>query len=148
MDQYDNIFNWPAFIIGTVSLLLCLGLQGGTVAIVMKGLKPRIRAMSQQKRTVMAHFFFISSTTSLLLSHLLQIYILAEFLYRPGIITSMRNSILYAASTYTTVGFINDPLPLQWQLMTITMAVTGLFAFAWSTSILYAVSQEIYPAED
>ena len=148
MDATVDIINWPAMLIGCVALLLCIGMQGSTVALVMGKLKPKLRAMAVQKRAAMAHLLFFSSIVILLISHLYQIIIWSWFLYWPGILTNAHHAVLLAGSTYTTVGFANDTLPERWQLLEVIMAVTGLFAFAWSTSILYALSQQIYPNED
>ena len=123
-------------------------MQGSTVALVMGKLKPKLRALAAQNRSGMAHLLFFSSILILLMSHIVQILIWAAFLYWPGIMVNPHNAMLLAGSTYTTVGFANDTLPEQWQLLEVIMAVTGLFAFAWSTSIMYALSQQIYREED
>ena len=148
MDASPDILNGPAMLMGCAALLLCIGMQGTTVALVMGKLKPRLRAVALQKRTGMAHLLFFSSIVILLISHLAQIVIWALFLYWPGIMTNPHHAVLLAGSTYTTVGFANDTLPQKWQLLEVIMAVSGLFAFAWSTSDLYALSQQIYPNED
>lgn len=148
MDEPDNIFNLPALAIGSVALLLCLATQGGTVAFVMTVFKFRIRQVMKQGRNFAAHMFFFGAILTLLMSHLFQIWIWAQLLYQTGVIPNRHTSVLLSGSTYTTVGFANDTLPLQWQLLAVIMAVTGLFAFAWSTSIMYALSQLLYQSED
>ena len=40
-----------------------------------------------------------------------------------------------------------DPLPTQWQLLSIIMAVSGLFAFGWSTAVVFIISQALFPVE-
>lgn len=144
----DSIFNLPALLIGCSALLLCLAMQGSTVVLVMTVFKSRIRGMAGQNRNVAAHVFFFGAILILLVSHLVQISIWGWFVYLAGILPSSHSSMLLAGSTYTTVGFANDTLPFKWQLLAIIMAVTGLFAFAWSTSIMYALSQQLYRAED
>lgn len=143
----DNIFNLPALLIGSVALLLCVAAQGTTVAFVMSTFKSQIRWAVIQNRKLTAHALFYCAILALLLSHLLQIAIWAWLLHVAGIVTNPHTSILFSGSTYTTVGFANDTLPLQWQLLAIIMAVSGLFAFAWSTSIMYTLSQQLYPSE-
>lgn len=140
--------NAPAMLMGCAALLLCITVQGSTVALVMGQLKPRLRTLAARKRSGLAHLVFFSCIVILLISHLSQILIWAMFLYLPGIMSNPHHAVLMAGSTYTTVGFVNDTLTERWQLLAVIMAVTGLFAFAWSTSILYALSQQIYPAED
>jgi hypothetical protein len=83
----------------------------------------------------------------LLTSHLLQIYVWGLALNLYGVIDSLHKAMVYAGSTYTTVGFITDPLPTQWQLLSIIMAVSGLFAFGWSTAVVFIISQALFPVE-
>lgn len=135
-------------LIGCAALLICLAVQGSTVALVMGRLKPRLRALALQNRNGPAHLMFFASIIILLMSHLAQILIWSMVLYWPGILPNPHHAVLLAGSTYTTVGFANDTLPEKWQLLEVIMAVTGLFAFAWSTSIFYALSQQLYREED
>lgn len=148
MDSTPNIFNGPALVIGCAAMMLCLSMQGSTVVVVMTVFKSRIRSRVALGRNIAAHAFFFAAILTLLMSHLVQIYIWSWFLYLAGIIGNIHTAVLLAGSTYTTVGFATDNLPLQWQLLAVIMAVTGLFAFAWSTSIMYGLSQQLYRAED
>lgn len=148
MDPSHDIINGPSVILGCAALLLCLSVQGSTITLVMTLFKGKLRGLVAQQRSVVAHGVFFAAILVLLMSHLLQIYIWSLFIYFPGIVSSIHTAVLLAGSTYTTVGFYSDTLPLQWQLLEVTMAVTGLFAFAWSTSIMYALSQQLYRAED
>jgi hypothetical protein len=148
INDSTDIFNGPALAIGVGALLTCLTVQGGTVVLVMAQFKSRIRALVGEGRIVTAHVPFFAAIITLLMSHMVQIYIWAKFLYYPGIVPEIHQAVILAGSTYTTVGFATDNLPLQWQLLSVTMAVTGLFAFAWSTSSMYALSQQLYRSED
>lgn len=148
INDSQDIFNGPALAIGVSALLSCLTVQGGTVVMVMTTFKSRIRSLVAQGRIVTAHVPFFAAIITLLLSHMAQIYIWAKFLYYPGIVPDIHRAVILSGSTYTTVGFATDNLPLQWQLLSITMAVTGLFAFAWSTSVMYALSQQLYRVEN
>ena len=141
MDQPVDVLNAPALLTGCAALLFCIAVQGSTVALVMGKLKPKLRAVAVQNRSGVAHLLFFSCIVILLMSHLTQIMIWAAFLYLP------HHAVLLAGSTYTTVGFTNDTLPERWQLLEVIMAVSGLFAFAWSTSIFYGLSQQIYREE-
>lgn len=148
MNNAPDIFNGPALVVGCSAMLLCLLVQGGTVVLVMTQFKTRIRNLVFAKRNFTAHLMFFSAILILLMSHITQIYIWGLFLFMPGILDNIHQAMLLAGSTYTTVGFANDNLALQWQLLSVTMAITGLFAFAWSTSIMYGLSQQLYRVED
>lgn len=145
METPHDVLNWQAFAIGCVALIACIVTQGTTVMTVMTLFKPRIRAASAAHKRHTAHLFFFSAIICLLLSHIAQIYIWSLALWLPGIMTNLHLAILLAGSTYTTVGFANDTLALHWQLLAVIMAISGLFTFGWSTSIMYALSQQVYP---
>lgn len=148
MGAGPDVLNGPAFVLGSAALLACLLAQGTTVVTVMTVFKPRLRASVTGGNIVLAHVYFFSAIICLLLSHIVQIYVWSMALYLPGIMPNIHHAILFTGSTYTTVGFTDDTLPQQWQLLAVIMAMTGLFAFAWSTSIMYALSQQVYRAED
>lgn len=146
--ETQNVFNGPALMLGSAAMLVCLLIQGAAVVTVMTVLKPRIQALARQKRAVMSHLLFSAGILALLGSHLLQIFIWAKFLDAESLTSDVHRAIVFAGSTYTTVGFTADTLPQQWQLLAVIMAVTGLFAFAWSTSALYALLQRLYHTSD
>ena len=147
LNDSHEVFNGPSLAIGISALLSCLTVQGGAVVLVMIEFKKRIRSLVDQGRIVMAHAPFFAAIITLLMSHMVQIFIWARFLYYPGIVPDIHQAVILSGSTYTTVGFATDNLPIQWQLLSVIMAVTGLFAFAWSTSSMYALSQQLYRAE-
>jgi hypothetical protein len=45
---------------------------------------------------------------------------------------------LFAGSTYTTIGY-NDILPRGWGMLSPLIAISGLFSFGWSGSVLVDV---------
>ena len=84
---------------------------------------------------------------TILVSHLVQIYMWGSALNMFDIITNRHQAMVFAGSTYTTVGFVSDPLSVQWQLMTVIMAASGLFSFGWSTAVMFLLSQALFPSE-
>ena len=69
----------------------------------------------------------------------------------PSVVALLEQACARGGSSFFTSGidpgFANDTLPERWQLLEVIMAVNGLFAFAWSTSIFYGLSQQIYREE-
>ena len=51
-------------------------------------------------------------------------------------IHSFGTALWWAVVTVTTVGYGEDILPLGWKLLTTIIALSGMFAFAWTTSVL------------
>lgn len=143
----ENVFNMRALAVGCMLLPLCLIVQAAGAHIVTLHLKPLIGAMQSRRRHWIAQLFFLASAFILLASHLLQIYLWGQALYLAGAENNLHQALVFAGSTYTTVGFANDPLMLSWQLVTIIMATSGLFSFGWSTSVMFLLAQTLYPSQ-
>jgi hypothetical protein len=142
------VFNWPALALGGTTMLLCLVVQAGFVVTVMTASKAWIRTLVAEKKKVRAQAVFFLGILMLLLSHLAQIYIWGLSINMTGIVADKHSAIILAGSTYTTIGFVADPLPQQWQLLLVIMATSGFFGFGWSTSIMFNLSRFLYPMEN
>ncbi len=142
-----DIFNTPALLFGSLVMVVCLIVQGLAVVIVMNPVKSRIRRLVSQRSFIVAQCVFFGGAVILLLSHLAQIYAWGLSLNLTGILLNQHQAMLFAGSTYTTVGFVDDPLAQDWQLAAIIMATNGFFSFAWSTSAMFGLSRVLYPGE-
>lgn len=142
-----NVFNVAALLIGCFTMLLCIVIQAVFIHLATTRLQPKIVSYVKTDRRFAAQLAFLASALVLLFSHLLQIYIWGSAMYLAGVEENSHRAMVFAGSTYTTVGFANDPLPLGWQLVTIIMATSGLFSFGWSTSVMFLFSQALYPTE-
>lgn len=128
-------------------MLLCLIVQAMFVMLVTTQFKPGVRKLVNNKRWMMAQFVFLAAILLLLISHLVQIYIWGSTLNIFDIIPNQHQAMVFAGSTYTTVGFVTDPLTVHWQLMTVIMAASGFFSFGWSTAVMFLLSQALFPSE-
>lgn len=147
MPMQDYVYNPVAILSGTGIMLLCLVVQAFAVVIVMNGAKSRINTLVQRRHHLRAQAVFFVGAVALLASHLLQIFIWGLFLSYAGIIVNEHQAMLFGGSTYTTVGFVNDPLPTRWQITAIIMATNGFFSFAWSTTAMVRLSYQLYPLD-
>jgi amino acid transporter len=59
-----------------------------------------------------------------------------------GLIPSMRDSYYYVLESYTTLGGGNINLPDRWRLVGPIIAMSGLFTFGWTGSVLVNVMTE------
>ena len=73
---------------------------------------------------------------ALMITHVVEIGIWSCALYAAGLVDNLRRAIVFTGNTYTTVGYGEDILPLGWKLLTTIIALSGMFAFAWTTSVL------------
>ncbi len=144
----NYVFNAEALILGCITILLCLIVQALIVMLVTSKFKTSIRNLAKSDRWILAQIVFFAGILLLLISHLVQIYIWGLSLTTFDIIPNQHQAMVFAGSTYTTVGFVSDPLPVYWQLITVIMAASGLFSFGWSTAVMFLLSQALFPSEN
>jgi hypothetical protein len=141
------VFNIQALVLGCLMLVACVVIQASFVFLVVSKGKRSIKNLRRAENDFQAQGVFIACVLILLSSHLIQIYVWGYALHSYDIIANQHQAMVYAGSTYTTVGFITDPLPTQWQLLSVIMATSGLFTFGWSTAVMFILSQALFPAE-
>ena len=139
----QNIFNLEALSLAISLLILCILIHALFVFFVANRGRKEIVPAAEAGLTMKAHMFFIAYMLILLISHICQIFIWGVTIYIFDVIQNPHVAMVYAGSTYTTVGFMSDPIPNKWQLLSVFMAISGLFTFGWSTSIMFALSQTL-----
>ena len=147
MPLQDYVFNPVGVLVGTAVMLLCLFVQALAAGVVLRGIRSRITGLNLRGLHLRAQISFFVGAVVLIASHLFQIFIWGQFLYRGGLISDLHVAMLFAGSTYTTVGFVNDTLPIDWQVVVIIMATNGYFSFAWSTTAMIQLSQQLYTSQ-
>ncbi len=143
----NYVFNFDALILGCITIVLCLIVQALFVMLVTTKFKNGVSKLVSESRWVMAQSVFFAGILLLLISHLVQIYIWGLSLNLFDIIPNQHQAMVFAGSTYTTVGFVTDPLTDHWQLITVIMACSGFFSFGWSTAVMFLLSQALFPSE-
>ncbi len=75
-------------------------------------------------------------------THLVETLIWAVPIHRLGMIPDLRNAYYYVLESYTTLGEGAVSLPDQWQLIGPIIAMSGLFTFGWTGSVLVGIMTE------
>ncbi len=140
-----DVFNPAALLLGCFTMIVCLLFQAYIINLAINFV-PRIAAQLRGfDERIIAQFKFLLGALILVLTHIAQIYIWGTSLRLAGVIGDLNAAVIFAGSTYTTMSFVSDPLPPNWQLITIIMAASGLFSFGWSTSIMFVLAQRLFP---
>ncbi|MGE3873295.1 MAG: ion channel [Parvibaculaceae bacterium] len=74
--------------------------------------------------------------------HLIETLLWALPLYLADIIPGMRDCYYYVLESYTTLGEGNVVLPERWRLIGPIIAMSGLFTFGWTSSVLVSIMTE------
>ena len=76
---------------------------------------------------------------ALTLLHLVETLMWAVPLHLLGIVPNLRDSYYYVLESYTTLGEGNVSLPPDWRLIGPMIAMSGLFTFGWTGSVLVSI---------
>lgn len=96
----------------------------------------RSAAIMRQPARWRASLLICGVVFSLLALHSFEIWIWAAALVHSGLVAEWKAAGFFAASAFTTVGFGNDILPNEWRMLGPIIAISGLFTFGWSGSVL------------
>lgn len=79
----------------------------------------------------------------LVIIHLIETLLWTIPLLEFDIIPNFRNAYYYVLEAYTTLGEGNIALPDEWRLVGPVIAISGLFTFGWTASVLVYVMNEV-----
>ena len=131
MDQFTPIIE---IMLGTVPLLAALFVHG----IGMRVIEWRFANRRPEIRTTRlgSDIHFGTMILVMLMTHLIEIFIWGATLALVGAVPVFRDAFYYAAGTYTTLGYGEGTLPASWRLLGPMIAISGVFAFGWTTGVL------------
>lgn len=74
--------------------------------------------------------------------HFIETLLWAIPIYLMQLVPSMRDSYFYVLENYTTLGEGTVSLPDRWRLIGPIIAMSGLFTFGWTASVLVSIMTE------
>jgi hypothetical protein len=130
-------------VLGAVVLCLTLLLHGLGMTLVRKCHAVLVRL---RPSVPISHRPAFSVLILLMLAtHILEILLWAATLVLAGATANIQDASYYVAVTYTTLGYGENTLTANWRMVAPMIAISGLFAFGWTTSTLFNIVQEILP---
>jgi len=117
-------------------LMLIILIHATGVRAVTGHVANRSHAIMVRPRVWRADVLMASSVLMLLALHLTETCVWAASLVFGGLVPSWRAAGFFAGNTYTTVGYGAFVLPAGWEMMAPIIAISGLFTFGWSGSVL------------
>ncbi|MFO1324280.1 MAG: ion channel [Burkholderiales bacterium] len=96
----------------------------------------RLRVVTLRPSVLQADLLMAMAIMLLLVLHLVEVILWASSLVYSGLVPSWRAAGFFAGNTYTTVGYGAFVLPTNWEMLAPIIAISGLFTFGWSGSVL------------
>ncbi len=136
----------PAYFFGITMLLVVMLVHGLALLQIAKRYEVKsFLYLSEHKYSSVAIVFYIS-VLCLFLMHIFEIILWGIALKAFNLLPNLGESILFSGSTYTAMGFMDDLLPKGWKMLAIIIAFSGMFAFAWTASVMISMTKNFRQA--
>jgi hypothetical protein len=136
LQHLSDVMPAADLVFGGAMLLLIVIVHASGVRFVTSHVVRRSLIILQRPTAWRADLLMSSTVFMLLALHLLEIVIWAAALVYSGLVPDWRASGFFAGNTYTTVGYGAFVLPVGWHMLAPIIAISGLFTFGWSGSVL------------
>ncbi len=71
-----------------------------------------------------------------LIAHTLEVFLWALVLMMTGAVTSLEPAIYFSLVCFTTLGFGDIVLPIEWRFLSAILGANGFLLFGWSTAYM------------
>ena len=138
----------PDFFFGGGMLLLIVLIHAAGMRMLTDRFESRLQVLSQRSSSTWRPDILMGGVVLLmLLLHLAEIWVWSAALVYSGLVDNWRAAGFFAANTYTTVGYGNFVLPDGWHMLAPIIAMSGLFTFGWTGSVLVEVVRRCQEAK-
>lgn len=136
----DELKPWVAIGLGSF-ILVCLVLfhGGGIHWILQLHRRAERRLLLGRPHILQAIILFGISVFLMLALHLIGVMAWALILLKMGFIQRAHDAIYFCANAYTTLGYGSVDLDPAWRNISPIIGISGLFTFAWTTSVLVTI---------
>ena len=136
----------PSYFLGAIILLLVMIFHGLLLLQIAKRYEVKSFLYLAEKKYSEVGMCFYISVFCLFLTHIAEIIIWGVALYAFKLVPALGQSILFSGSTYTAMGFMEDILPEGWKMLAVIIAFSGMFAFAWTASVMISMTKNFRQA--
>ena len=133
--QVSTIMPGPDLAFGGTMLVVIMLVHAAGVRMLTNRMTQRHQRLLERPTAWRADLLMAGGVMFLLGLHVVEIVVWAGALVLSGLVADWRVAGLFAGSTYTTIGY-DAILPRGWGMLAPLIAVSGLFTFGWSGSIL------------
>jgi hypothetical protein len=125
---------------GILGLIMVLFFHGGAINFTIIRFEKNTNRNLKNKHYNRVFFHFYATFFFIALIHILEIIIWTLYIYSLGLLGDSIRILMFVGSCYTTVGFEQDILPAGWKSIAFFISFSGLFAMAWTTSVMIGMT--------
>lgn len=128
-------------LIGGCLMAFCVVIHAGGVTWAL----PRLRRHTVSSLEFWrGSWLFILVAAWMIVLHLFEITVWATFYAVTGAMAGMQSAFYFSVVTYTTTGYGDLVLPMEWRLLGGIEALTGILMAGWSTGFFFAVASRFH----
>ena len=131
----------PGYALGIALLLVVMVIHGASLLQITKRYEVKSYLYLADHQYSAVKWAFYVSVLLMFLTHIFEIIFCGLTIWAFHLMPSLGDSILFAGSTYTAMGFMDDTLPLGWKMLAVTIAFSGMFSFAWTASAMVSMTK-------
>jgi hypothetical protein len=136
----DDLKPMVALGIGALILVFLVMFHGAGLHLFLVFRKRREKRLQLALPNLLAAMLLFGWSVLLLLAlHIVEVLMWAYSLMYLGLIAHAYDAIYYCANAYTTLGYGTVDLESHWRNISPIIGISGLFTFAWTTSVLVDV---------
>ncbi|MCU0966407.1 MAG: potassium channel family protein [Burkholderiaceae bacterium] len=147
VQQMTQVMPVPDLFFGGAMLMLIVLIHATGMRMLTDRFELRVQAMGQHGSTWRPDLLLGGVVSLMLLLHLVEIWVWSAALVYSGLVDNWRAAGFFAANTYTTVGYGNFLLPDGWHMLAPIIAMSGLFTFGWTGSVLVEIVRRCQEAK-
>ena len=137
--HFTAVMPAPDLFFGGFMLILIMLVHATGMRFTTTRLEVRLQPLRAHPSTWRPDIFMSGSVFFLVAVHLTEIYIWSAALVFMGLVKDWSSAGFFAANTYTTVGYGVMVLPKEWRMLAPLIAMSGLFTFGWTGSVLVEI---------
>lgn len=136
----------PGYIVGISMLTVVMLFHGAVLLQIAKRYEVKSFLYLAEHQYAEVKFVFYVSILGLFLAHIFEIILWGLCIWMFDLIPNLGRSIYFSGSNYTAMGFNNDTLQPGWQILAVIIAFSGMFAFAWTASVMISMTKNFRQA--
>ena len=125
----------PDMVFGGSMLVLVIMFHAFWIRLITSSFLRRSRGTGAHTQLWRADLLFAATVVALLSLHMAEVFIWSVALVSGNIVDGWAKASYFAANCYTALGE-PFPLPHAWRLLPPIIAISGIFTFAWTASVL------------
>ncbi len=135
------------FLIG--AFLICITVLIHAVAldrlmILLERIGPKI---FKRFRRIWKIPMLVVTVLGVFLAHIIEVWVWAIVYIVIGTFSSLEAALYFSTTTFTTVGYGDLVLGMDWRLLSAFQSANGFILFGWSTAFIFEVMSKLYKGE-